>query len=73
MKIEPHKPDFYIGGAYIESRDLWLGDFEATREELIDYSENCADTIEVFVTVIGMATAQCEYEEWWERVRKKNR
>jgi len=70
--MTPHQPKFYVSGVYLKERDTWMGDFYATCDELLNYSENCVNTVEELSIVLTMATAQAEYEEWWEKVRKEN-
>ena len=65
----PHVPNFYIGGVYIQQADSWLGNFHATCEELMHYSEHHAKTVPEWDLVTSMAIAQYEYEAWWDRVR----
>jgi hypothetical protein len=47
---------------------VWLGEFDATRNELLDYSETDVRTVQEFEIVISMAVAQYEYEAWWNRI-----
>ena len=68
-----HIPQYYVGGVYIRETDVWLGEFHATCEELMHYSENHARTIAEFELVTSMAIAQFEYETWWDRVRNEQR
>lgn len=66
-----HIPSVYIGGVYIKQTDVWLGDFSASQDELMNYSEYGVKTIQEFDIVITMAIAQYEYEAWWNRIRRK--
>lgn len=68
--MEAHKPELYVGGAFIRQRDLWLGDFEASAYELFQYAENDVRTVEEYTMVIDMLGAQQIYQLWWERLQK---
>ena len=70
--MKAHKPDFYIGGCYIQEKELWLGDFYATQEELLEYSEHDVKTVDEFELVMNMAIAQFEYQCWWEGIKRKD-
>ena len=68
----PHKPRFYIAGCYIPEKEIWLGDFYATQQELLDYTENDVKTVQEFELLMNMAIAQFEYEVWWEGIKRKD-
>jgi hypothetical protein len=48
-----------------------MGNFEATQEELLHYSEHDVQTVEELDIVMTMAIAQYEYQRWWESVKGK--
>ena len=70
--MKAHMPDFYIGGCYIREKELWLGNFYATQEELLEYSEHDVKTVDEFELVMNMAIAQFEYQCWWESIKRKD-
>jgi hypothetical protein len=71
--VKAHQPHLYIGGVYIQQTNVWLGEFDATRNELLDYSETDVRTVQEFEIVISMAVAQYEYEAWWNRTQNGKR
>lgn len=69
--MEKHKPNLYVSGIYLRDREQWMGNFEATQDELLYYSEHDVQTVEEFDIVMTMAIAQYEYQRWWESVKGK--
>lgn len=63
--MEKHRPSNYVSGVYVYHKDSWLGDFEASQEELLHYAEHDVTTVAEFDCVMTMAIAQYEYERWW--------
>lgn len=66
---EPHRPNKYIAGAYINQTDVWVGDFELTSHELYEYVEHDVKTVEEYGMLINMIVAQQVYAMWWDEVR----
>lgn len=66
-----HKPEFYVAGAFVHQKQIWLGDFEATAWELFAYAENDVKTVEEYTMVLDMLSTQQIYESWWDRTSKK--
>lgn len=68
-RLTPHKPSHYIAGVYIHQTKVWVGEFEATTEELIGYGIDAGLSDPESILVSDMIHAQATYEEWWDRVR----
>ena len=66
-----HKPKFYVAGMYVPKTQVWVGEFEASANELYTYSEVDVRTVEEYAIVLDMLHAQQTYELWWESVRKQ--
>lgn len=70
---KPHKPENYIAGAFIHTKEEWHGDFEATAGELFHYAEHDVRTVEEYSMVLDMLEAQQVYELWWDKARKNTK
>jgi len=66
-----HKPDYYVGGIYVEDEGVWKGNFIATSDELFNYAEHSVYTIVEYELVLGLIHTQQIYEIWWEKVQKR--
>lgn len=67
MSFTPHYPDFYVCGVYIHRHDIWVGEFMATSEELIgftDYDDFGDAELQLIET---MVETKLVYKDWWER------
>jgi hypothetical protein len=67
----PHRPQNYLAGAYVVMHGVgtWIGDFEASGEELYDYAEFQVQTMDEWQLVMDMVSTQQIYAQWWEELQ----
>jgi len=70
--MEKHKPDLYVAGVWVEAKQQWLGNFHATAQELMDYSEKEVFNLEEFDLIVRMVITQESYNTWWEDCKWQN-
>lgn len=68
--LEPHKPLHYICGVFVPDIQDWIGQFEATADQLIVYGAEADLNGREYEIVYNMIETQAIYEEWWYRVKK---
>lgn len=66
---EKHRPEMYVGGMYVQQRQVWIGEFEASANELYTYAEVDVRTVEEYAVVLDMLHAQQTYMMWWDSVK----
>lgn len=71
--MEAHKPRRYVCGVYIQQHEVWLGEFDATPEELLLFATVDADDVASYDLVMRMVQTQQVYEEWWDRTKYGNK
>lgn len=69
LKFEPHHPEHYIAGVYIPQTKVWVGEFEATTHELVNYATHELIGDAELELISMMIESQTVYEEWWTRMQ----
>ena len=68
MRHDPHVPDKYVAGVFVQKYGQWVGEFEMSSTEMFEFMETGRTDAECILLIDMIATQQV-YEEWWFKLR----